>query len=231
MSPTALINQAILARASRWSSRYWLVLLLVAVSYVACAIQTGPNPSSLSLLIQLVTIAVTLQVAAVRPRIRRFGWMFAAAIGIATLIGTLFGAEGHALDVALAAVSIVAYAAAAAIIIADQVRQRSFNLQALWAVIAAYVMVGLSFTFVYNLVSLVSSTPVFGEGQPDSLSSQLFFSFTTLTTTGYGNMVPVTPMLQSIAILEAIAGQLFLITAVARIVNAQKASKMASTAR
>ncbi|MGF6824711.1 hypothetical protein M2317_003644 [Microbacterium sp. ZKA21] len=47
----------------------------------------------------------------------------------------------------------------------------------------------------------------------------MFFSFTTLTTTGFGNIVPVGPGVQSVAVAEAITGQLFLITAVARIMR------------
>ena len=93
------------------------------------------------------------------------------------------------------------------------------DLQTLVGFVTAYVMVGMMFTFVFNLIALVSAVPTFGEGTVDSLSSQLFFSFTTLTTTGYGNIVPVLPAVQGIAIFEAITGQLFLIVGVARIVK------------
>jgi hypothetical protein len=50
----------------------------------------------------------------------------------------------------------------------------------------------------------------------------LFFSFTTLTTVGYGNVVPVNAFVQGIAIAEAISGQLFLVIAVARVVSGWK---------
>jgi len=52
----------------------------------------------------------------------------------------------------------------------------------------------------------------------------LFFSFTTLTTTGFGNIVPVSPGVQSVAVAEAIIGQFFLITAVARIIRGARSS-------
>ena len=53
-----------------------------------------------------------------------------------------------------------------------------------------------------------------------SISDDLFFSFVTLTTTGYGNLVPSQNPGQSLAVMEAVVGQLFLVTAVAKIVTA-----------
>jgi hypothetical protein len=52
------------------------------------------------------------------------------------------------------------------------------------------------------------------------MSEDVFFSFTTLTTTGYGNLVPAGQPGQSLAVMEMIIGQLFLITAVGKIVSA-----------
>ncbi len=61
------------------------------------------------------------------------------------------------------------------------------------------------------------SSRVTGDG---TISDDLFFSFVTLTTTGYGNLVPSQNPGQSLAVMEALVGQLFLVTAVAKIVGA-----------
>jgi len=53
-------------------------------------------------------------------------------------------------------------------------------------------------------------------------SQDLFFSFTTLTTTGYGNLVPADNPGQSFAVAEMLVGQLFLVTAVAKVINAYR---------
>jgi ABC-type molybdate transport system permease subunit len=121
--------------------------------------------------------------------------------------------------VLLSAASMVAYLVAPMAIIAHLTRRDRVDGQALLAAIAAYILVGMFFTFGYNLIALLSPVPTFGEGHADSLTSQLFFSFTTLTTTGYGNIVPVGLGVQSVAIAEAITGQLFLVIAVARVVS------------
>ena len=51
------------------------------------------------------------------------------------------------------------------------------------------------------------------------MSEDLFFSFVTLTTTGYGNLVPAGNPGQSLAVLEALLGQLFLVTAIGKVVS------------
>ena len=52
------------------------------------------------------------------------------------------------------------------------------------------------------------------------MSDFLFFSFVTLTTTGYGNLVPVASEGQTLAIVEMVMGQFFLAAVVAKIVTA-----------
>ena len=202
-----------------WRSGYWFVLMLIAVSYAQCAVQVSPNTDSFALLVQLATVAATLWVAEVGPLLRRTGWIVLAVAAAAVLVVAFVGTTGHVLDLLLSATSMIAYAAALLAIIAHIVRRDRIDGQALLASIAAYILVGMFFTFVYNVVALLTRTPTFGEGEDDSLTSQLFFSFTTLTTTGYGNVVPVGPGMQSIAIAEAITGQLFLVIAVARVVT------------
>ena len=50
-------------------------------------------------------------------------------------------------------------------------------------------------------------------------SSYLYFSFVTLTTLGYGDIAPVTPMARSLAVLVAVTGQLFMAVLLARVVS------------
>jgi hypothetical protein len=223
--PDPASRRAPLASSSLDPPRRWgyvVVLALVVLSYALCAMQSTADPSALALMVQLVTVAVTLWVAETPILVRRIAWSVLGVAGAATLAVPVLGTRGDVLDAVLSAASVVAFLAAPAAIIAHQTHRRGVDLDALLAAVSAYLMIGMAFTFAYNLIGLLTHTPVFGPDVVDSLSGQLFFSFTTLTTVGYGNLVPAAPGTQAVSVAEAITGQLFLIVAVARIITAPR---------
>ncbi len=85
--------------------------------------------------------------------------------------------------------------------------------------IDAYLLVGMFFAFAYQAMGAIQAGPFFESGIEGSVAQSLFFSFTTLTTTGYGNLVPAGNPGQSFAVMEMLIGQLFLVTAVAKVIN------------
>jgi hypothetical protein len=97
--------------------------------------------------------------------------------------------------------------------------------------VAAYLLLGVIWSLAYCLIALRmpeafnvqgSSTP----GDTEALRSHLFyFSFVTLTTLGYGDIVPVHPIVRMLVILEGVAGQLFPAILIARLVSLQVQSK------
>ena len=89
-------------RRSSWLTGYWLVLALLTVSYVLCAAQTSRKSSLIALLFQLVTVAVTLWVAEVTPRLRRIGLVLLAVVGVAAVAVEIASLEGDVLAVVLA---------------------------------------------------------------------------------------------------------------------------------
>jgi len=212
------------------ASGYAIIFALLVASYALCAAQRGTNPTPWAFLVVLVTVAVVFRVTGASPMVQHLAWVILSAAGLATILTALLGASGHVLDIVFSAATMIALLVAPIAIIGHQVKRRGLTLEALMAAVTAYVLVGLFFTFVFNLLSLVSSAPMFGEQGGDSLADQLFFSFTTLTTTGYGNLIPTNATSQAAAVAEAITGQLFLITAVARIMRGAGGTAAASTA-
>lgn len=204
---------------------YAIILGLLIVSYGFCAAQPSTDPSPWAFLAMLATVAMVFYVTRARHLVQRVSWIVLSVAGAAAVIATLFGVDGPVLAVPLSAASMIALLVAPWAIIAHQVTRRGLDLEALLAAITAYILVGMFFAFVYNLISQISPVPMFGEESLDSLGNQLFFSFTALTTTGYGNLVPVGTTGQGIAIAEGITGQLFLITAVARIMRGASAKR------
>jgi hypothetical protein len=88
--------------------------------------------------------------------------------------------------------------------------------------ILLYLTIGLVFVALYSMVGALSPRAFNGVSVAirTSLPSDLvYFSFTTLTTVGYGDIVPVHPFARSLSNLEAIIGQLYPATLLARLVS------------
>ena len=95
--------------------------------------------------------------------------------------------------------------------------------------ISIYFLFGIFFVMVYNIIHVIdpsSFEPQLAENA--SFSSLLYFSFTTLTTLGYGDLVPTRDFARILCSLEAIGGQLFLAVFVARLVGLHLAYKTGS---
>jgi hypothetical protein len=104
-------------------------------------------------------------------------------------------------------------------IIRDLGRRRDVDGQVMLGALAAYLLIGMAFGFAYECVAVFQPGPLFGDKGDPTLPESLFFSFVTMTTTGYGDRVPAANPAQTIAVLEALIGQLFLVTAVAKVVE------------
>jgi hypothetical protein len=91
--------------------------------------------------------------------------------------------------------------------------------------VAAYLLIGMIWSVAYYLVALwipgaFSIQGPLAQGGRESLQSQLFyFSFVTLTTLGYGDIVAVHPIVRMLVILEGVVGQLFPAILIARLVS------------
>jgi Ion channel len=203
---------------------YGLVLLLILVTYVVSATITAAWAVSLVLFVQILTIWVTLQASQARRRLREaISWLLVVSTAAAVL--NLFISREPAGDGAMAVVSGLLYLAAPVIIVRRLVLRRTVDTQTVLGAISAYLMVGMSFAFSYRALGALQAGPFFGSQGEGTFSQDLFFSFTTLTTTGYGNLVPAANPGQTFAVGEMLTGQLFLVTAVAKVVSTWRPSR------
>lgn len=84
-------------------------------------------------------------------------------------------------------------------------------------------MLGLMFSAFYAATASLAAGPFFANGEPANTRTLQYFSFTTLTTLGYGDFTAVGNVGRAVAVLEALTGQVFLATLVARLVAAFRA--------
>lgn len=86
--------------------------------------------------------------------------------------------------------------------------------------LTAYIQIGIFFGALYLFIAqIIAPTPFFAQTTSLVYSDFEYFSFITMTTVGYGDLTPATRFGQTLASIEAVAGQVFLVTVVALTVS------------
>jgi Ion channel len=200
------------------SDSYGMVLLLILVTYVLSVTARRDWTAPVVLFVQIGTVWFALRTSHARSGVRLVANVLLAMAALVAVADVISRRGGQPLAV-IFVVGGVLYVIAPFSIVRHLITRQVIDLETMLGAIAAYLLIGLAFAYVYRFFGAVQAVPFFGAGGEGSLSQDVFFSFTTLTTTGYGNLVPVGDPGQSLAVLEMIVGQLFLITAVGKIVS------------
>jgi hypothetical protein len=203
----------------RASHSYGFVLLLILASFVFTAAAPGDGTwiQSVLVLMQSATLAVALWTsglgrAAVLPSVVLAGMgVTVAVVQILSGGNTLAGVAGILNAVLLVTVGLV--------IGVGVFDQRTVNEQSILGAICIYLLIGMLFTFVYGAVAVLGSDDFFAQGTDGTPSLRLSFSYVTLATLGYGDYTPAGDLGHTLAIVEALLGQLYLVTVVAVIVG------------
>jgi voltage-gated potassium channel len=98
-------------------------------------------------------------------------------------------------------------------------RHRRVTHETVLGALCTYVLVGLLFAFVFLAINDLRGTAFFAQPGVHSQSEFVYFSFVALTTLGFGDLSPSVGLPQALTALEALLGQIFLVTMVARLVT------------
>jgi hypothetical protein len=199
---------------------YALVLILIVVSYALAVSIHGREAGSIVLFVQIVTVWFALRTSRAHRGVLAVAASLLVAAGVVAVFGLFTGTPTRPLT-AVFIMSAVLYTIAPVSIVRHIAFRDAVDRETMLGAICAYLLIGMAYAFFYLVIGRLGASPFFGLQNGDGTPSQtLFFSFTTLSTTGYGNLVPAGQPGQSLAVSEMILGQLFLITAVGKIVTA-----------
>jgi len=199
-------------------SRYGLLLVMLLFSYVLSAFVQRTWVLALQIALFLGVSALAVQSERLKRRT------------VQVLVGVTIGGSIIAITLALTqatnAAGGVAYLWAAlmllfavVLIVRRVLAQPEVSLQSIFGAVSAYVIIGLMFASVYGAINQFSSGDFFVQGATSgTLKTFQYFSFTTLTTLGYGDYTAAQSGGQAVAVMEAMLGQIFLATLVARLV-------------
>ena len=203
-------------REMRGGHSYAYVLALVVASFLFIAIAPSSYWSwGVLALIESATLVTALWTSRDGPLALRFGL---AAIVVA-FAATELALGGRSLEVTTGIVSGLLVFAIALVVGRGVVRQGVVNEQSVIGAICIYLLLGMLFVFVYSVVAVLGSGPFFVQGTDGTPALRMYFSFVTLTTVGYGDYTPATNLGHTLAITEALVGQLYLVTVVAVLVS------------
>jgi len=169
----------------------------------------------IALLCEGAALLFILRTSDVHPRWARIVVIISVAVAI---ILTAFG-SGKTPVVSTGMVGAFMAIGAPIAIIRRLAREKVVDVQVLAGALCLYLLIGLFFTFVYSIINVVDQ-PLFVQQTGEASSANItYFSFVTLTTTGYGDLTLGGNGPRLLAITEALLGQLYLVSAVALVVS------------
>jgi ion channel len=196
-----------------------LILILGSLTFQLAAPESD-WARFVTILLQGVTLLVALATSGTRRAIVHLA-RIAVAVALIGSTGVLIGSGSLAPDEAkVVTLLLVAFAplAIATGLVRHVREERAVTIRTMFGVLCIYLLIGMLFSFCFSVIDHLSSTPFFVHGSEDQ-SDFLYFSFTTITTTGYGDFVAASNLGRSLAITEALTGQIYLVTVVALIVG------------
>ena len=207
----------ILRSEASLEDRYVLAgLLIVACILTFAFVSDGKAGRMITVALQSVTLIVILRASQIRPRTVRLAGticitLFAAVALAQTSDGEWAKTAPSILGALLALCGPIA-------IIRRLVQQPVINFTTVAGALCVYLLAGLFFACVYGAMGAGNNGVFFAQQQGVNGVDCVYFSFVTLTTTGYGDLTARYDAGRMTAILEALFGQLYLVSIVALLV-------------
>jgi hypothetical protein len=208
------------ALARRGRQRYGLLLLSIVAAFTVQGIATpGPWEQVFVSILLATTLLLALWAAQAKPRVMRP----AAAIAVLVVLASIAEAAAGDVDGAatrLANLLLVVLAPPAVVVgVFRSLRSRGgVTVEAVFGVLCLYILVGMAFALVYGTIANFSGH-FFANGDVATGARCLYFSFTTLTTVGYGDFTAATNLGHTLSVSEALVGQIYLVTIVSVLVS------------
>jgi hypothetical protein len=203
----------------RIGDAYGLVLVLILTTFVVT--MTLPPQGWVGRVAAVAIAGLTAIIALTSSDVQLGRVRFAAGVALAAVIATAL-ARAVSSDALLGAAFVLdslLLAVAAVTILRRVIPSAMVDFRTILGAISVFTLLGLLFGFLFLALGRLVGGDVFTGVADAQARDYLFFSYTTLTTTGYGNLVPAGDIGQILAVLEMLTGQIFLVTLVAGLVS------------
>jgi hypothetical protein len=203
-------------RQLRASHSYSFVLLLILVSFAfAATAPDEPWSRGVLVLIECVTLITALWTSRSGPfELRIAALVLTVGIAVVQIL-----TDSKTLTSTLGAFSGLLVIAIGVVIVRGIIGEGAVSQRSVIGAICVYFLLGMLFLFAYGIVAVLDSGPLFAQGTDGTLALRLYFSFVTLATVGYGDYSTASNLGHMLSVLEALIGQLYLVTVIAVLVS------------
>ncbi len=205
------------ARMPGYRFGFVLLFLILTFVFMSCGV-TASWARVVTVALQGLTLLAALRASQVSRR-----WIrLAALVTLVALVAAVVSLTADSTDGTTGVFFLLNFlmVAAAPIAIARALwRRPSVDTRTVLGAICIYVLIGMLFAFAYAAIGYFGQDPFFVQTSDATSADYLYFAFITLTTVGYGDFTAASGLGRSLASVEALAGQLYLVTIVATIVS------------
>ena len=218
----ALTEEQPAEKPPRFADSYGLVLVLIVASYfVMAAAGDYHYGRMLSLVMLAATTWLALRASQVERRVLRYAVALIPVATLAAIALNVLGNENVARTVSATLIALLVVVSPVAIV-KRLATHLIVNLNTFYGAICVYLLIAMFFASMFALTAVLGGDSFFAQIQPPHNASSidyLYFSLTTITTVGYGDLSAQGSVGRMLSVLEAVLGQLYLITVVSLVVQ------------
>jgi hypothetical protein len=199
--------------------QYGYVLLFLTMTFIVMA--AGP-PDDWTRLVTVFLQGLTLMAALLASRVSRHFFRAAAVVALLSLLtalGSVIASSSEDPSSWFFLLNILLVATVPFVIGRALWKRRVIDVRTVLGAICIYVLLGMMFAFLYAAINGLSSGPFFVQTSHATVPDFLYFSYITQTTVGYGDFTAAGDLGRALAVLEALIGQLYLVTIIAVLVS------------
>ena len=217
-TPAKTHRRSFLARRTG-TDDFGIVLSLLVTVYVLYALSSALWVEILVLVLYLFTLGLAVRTSRPMPHQKRFVRIVLVVSAVVALVALVALPRDIAEGVLDGVVCVILMTAL--VVILDRIlRRTAVTVQSLAGALSAYLIIGMFFASLFGVMDAFTAGQFFANGEVANARSFQYFSYTTLTTLGYGDYTAALFPGRSIATFEALVGQVFLAVLVARLVAA-----------